>query len=1224
MRILRLRFRNLNSLAGNWDIDFTHPAYVSSGIFAITGPTGAGKTTLLDGICLSLYGQTPRLNRITQSENEIMSRQTGDCFAEVEFETGKGRFRCHWSQHRSRKLADGQLQAPRHEIADAESGNILESKLKAVAAKVEEVTGMDFDRFTRSMLLAQGGFAAFLQARPDERAPILEQITGTAIYSQISMKVHELTTEERRKLEMLRADLNGMQLLSPEEEAGLRNELAEKVREEADLITVANETREQKAWGERIEAFEMELVQIGQTWQTFEVKKEAAHPELEQLAMGSHALSLDADYVNLEGIRKQQETEQAELANANERLPKLQQTNKDAVDLLETAETYLHNTQADQSREEELIRQVREMDIKLYEADSQIQGLQTEAENLKKQSSDYSKTIAECNGQISLASTALQTTEAFLTEHQADAGLVESLTGIEQQVKSLKAQELQFSDCSKQLERHAEVCINADQTKHQAETALQEAAQAVATAENRLGEVRAEHENLLKGRELPAWRTDSETLANRMNRLQTLHETVVQVEETRRRQEALRLRRETLENEQQELFRKKESLTEECGLRDKMVCQLQDKVVLLNRVRDLEAERALLIDDLPCPLCGATEHPYAAGNVPYPDETQQELDLARKEAKETNERLSAVKAEQAGFVKELEQVERERNEHQKKLERDEAFCVAIIVDLKLGTDATTRSDAIRAESDKCREALAGCRSVIHEVERREEEERRVKAEYDNARDTLAVQDKASQAAALGFESAVNERRRLERECAVLRDELDRVLAEMERAVEPYGCKEISPQNADEMLTELTKRRTAHGERLQEKERLEKRLADFGNEMQKQQALLSEAERYLVEREELLRNRLAQREQLAVKRREIFGDRNTDSEEKRLRDAVKQAGERRDAAWQEKNRLQAELVGLEELIRKQTAAITARKAELDELEPILHRRMTEAGFTDEAVFLRARLPKARLEELAHLVEALRREETEIQTRRQDRIAALQLERDKRLTEKSLDLIREENAAVTMQLSELQKALGALGLKLQQHIELQQLQQTRLQAFETQKKECARWERLHELIGSADGKKFRNFAQGLTFELMVVHANRQLQKMSDRYILVRDIEEPLELNVIDNYQAGEIRSTKNLSGGESFIVSLSLALGLSNMASRNVAVDSLFLDEGFGTLDEDALETALETLSGLQQNGKLIGIISHVPALKERIGTQIQVEAGSAGRSTLSGPGCRWFA
>ena len=159
-----------------------------------------------------------------------------------------------------------------------------------------------------------------------------------------------------------------------------------------------------------------------------------------------------------------------------------------------------------------------------------------------------------------------------------------------------------------------------------------------------------------------------------------------------------------------------------------------------------------------------------------------------------------------------------------------------------------------------------------------------------------------------------------------------------------------------------------------------------------------------------------------------------------------------------------------------------------------------------------------------------------------------------------------------------------------------------------------------IGSADGKKYRNFAQGLTFELMVSHANRQLEKMTDRYLLIRDEQQPLELNVVDSYQAGEIRSTKNLSGGESFIVSLTLALGLSKMASQKVRVDSLFLDEGFGTLDEEALETALETLSGLQQDGKLIGIISHVSALKERISTQINITPVSGGRSSLSGPGC----
>jgi len=138
--------------------------------------------------------------------------------------------------------------------------------------------------------------------------------------------------------------------------------------------------------------------------------------------------------------------------------------------------------------------------------------------------------------------------------------------------------------------------------------------------------------------------------------------------------------------------------------------------------------------------------------------------------------------------------------------------------------------------------------------------------------------------------------------------------------------------------------------------------------------------------------------------------------------------------------------------------------------------------------------------------------------------------------------------------------------------------------------------------------------------VVQANRHLRKMSDRYLLIRDKNSPLDLDIMDNYQAGEVRTTKNLSGGERFLVSLALALGLSGMASHNVRIDSLFLDEGFGTLDEDTLESALETLSSLQREGKIIGIISHVPALKERIPVQIQVEKTGGGRSRISGPGC----
>ncbi|WP_269845033.1 SbcC/MukB-like Walker B domain-containing protein, partial [Wohlfahrtiimonas populi] len=205
-------------------------------------------------------------------------------------------------------------------------------------------------------------------------------------------------------------------------------------------------------------------------------------------------------------------------------------------------------------------------------------------------------------------------------------------------------------------------------------------------------------------------------------------------------------------------------------------------------------------------------------------------------------------------------------------------------------------------------------------------------------------------------------------------------------------------------------------------------------------------------------------------------------------------------------------------------------------------------------------------------------------------------------------------------EQQEQLAQLEFKLSENGKALSRIAEKKSAIDAQRAECQRWDKLHGLIGSADGKKYRNFAQGLTFELMVNHANRQLEKMTDRYLLMRDKAEPLKLNVMDNYQAGEERSTKNLSGGESFIISLALALGLSKMASRKVRVDSLFLDEGFGTLDEEALDTALAVLSNLHGEGKLIGVISHVSALKERIQTQIRVKPMNGGRSEIIGPGC----
>jgi exonuclease SbcC len=223
----------------------------------------------------------------------------------------------------------------------------------------------------------------------------------------------------------------------------------------------------------------------------------------------------------------------------------------------------------------------------------------------------------------------------------------------------------------------------------------------------------------------------------------------------------------------------------------------------------------------------------------------------------------------------------------------------------------------------------------------------------------------------------------------------------------------------------------------------------------------------------------------------------------------------------------------------------------------------------------------------------------------------------ICEKSIEELQIEQVERKSLLDDLLQKIGEKKQILNVDNENRTKNKSKLLEKEAQKQVSNRWERLNTLIGSADGKKYRNFAQALTFEHLIVLANIQLQKMSERYILKRidDWVNPFELSVIDKFQNCEERTAQNLSGGEKFIVSLALALGLANMASKNMSIDTMFIDEGFGTLDSDYLNLALSALSNLQNEGKLIGVISHLSELKERIVTHIKVIPKGNGHSTL---------
>ncbi|MCX5837770.1 MAG: AAA family ATPase [Deltaproteobacteria bacterium] len=1221
MRILGVRFKNLNSLAGEWQVDFTHPAYMSDGIFAITGPTGSGKTTILDAVCLGLYGRTPRLDKVTKSGNEIMSRQTGECFAEVTFETRKGRYRCHWSQHRARKQPEGELQQARHEIADADSGTVLESKITQVGEFIEKATGMDFERFTRSMLLAQGGFAVFLQADPDERAPILEQITGTEIYSRISMKVHERRTEEHDKLELLQAELKGIQVLSAAEEGGVQTGLKEKRSREAELESRIEGLRKAALWLDRVAVLKGDIAELDGKLLDFGKRREAFAPEAVKLEKSRKALGLEGDYRGFIALRSQQDDEAKELAGALAMLTEKEKGCAAALILKQAAEVGLNEARAQQAAEAEILKKVRDLDARLGEQRKQVEEKVKAIGEAERQGRGYQSNIEKVGRALKQTEAGLDVIRDYQAGHAADALLLTHLAVIAREFASFRESEAKHGKACAELASAAGKKASTIAACGKLEAGHEKSRREFEEGQRELGRLSDELAALLQGRDLGRWRDEADALKERERLLLQAGEILDRIEKTGGELDGLKTALEAFRAGHEKLSFEIQSSSDQKAVLEKEIVALETEVALLGRIRDLEEERRRLEDGRPCPLCGATDHPYAKGNLPEWNKAEAGLKKAKAKYKKVSEKLGKLETEQARAAAEIRHAEKEMEEKRAVRDADEKACGEALLKLNIRAAAEGRAAEVRKELAGVRTKMAETGATVQAAEGNGRAEKTAQKALETIRTQFEKSGEALRDARHQLETARREHERLIRECDALAEEIQKYRKAALVGVEPFGVAELPSAGLDALLQDLTGRRDMWQTRRDEKTAAEKRIGELKAALERESALLSNLERDLAARREDRDDRVRQVESLGASRRELFGEKNADQEEKRLAEAAVRVGRVFEKVREEYVKIEKEIGALKGKIDRLKNRTGIRAKDLAQAEENLTERIHGAGFEDEAGYRSACLPDEVREGLAERDKALVREKTELDARRRDRLEALAAERGKHLTDQPGETLRNAINVGEADLRQIRVDIGGVTNRLDENEKMRERQQERINNMDARKKECARWDDLHLLIGSADGKKFRNFAQGLTFERMTVHANRRLQKMTDRYLLIRDASQPLELNVIDNYQAGEIRSTKNLSGGESFIVSLALALGLSQMASRKVRVDSLFLDEGFGTLDEDSLETALETLAGLRQDDKLIGVISHVPALKERIGTQIQVTPGTGGRSSLTGPGCR---
>lgn len=1121
MKILTLRLKNLNSLKGEWKIDFTAEPFASSGLFAITGPTGAGKTTLLDAICLALYHRTPRMSKVGGESNELMTRHTGDCLAEVEFAVRGERYRAFWSQRRARDRADGALQPPKVELARLD-GTILAEKTGDKLRLTEELTGLDFERFTRSMLLAQGGFAAFLEASASQRAELLEELTGTAVYGQISQRVYERAREAKGVLDGLRQRVAGVEVLDDERRQALAAEGASLAAREGQLSEDLKTWQTQRQWLTALEQAavgeqeaQARLAGAQQAW-------DAAEPRRQRLAAAEPAARLLPIEQAWREAEAREQRSQEERAQLDQRIQSLATRRAAALaDGLGASLEQLRQAETDQAR---ILDEQRRLDASLAE--------RTGHAELGERLGDWRSQLA-------------------LRDERAEA--LARLTRRQQE----QTRQLQLLAEEREAQQVAVARAREQATQAQAaEQAQDERWQAA-----------------LDGRDEKAWRALWQAALGRVNEVDQLDQLV-----ERRRQLQTQLERlaRSQGDRQRQHGEHQVRLDALRGRYREVAQQVREREKLLEQervIRSLEAQRADLRPDEPCPLCGSRDHPavadYAALDVSATQtalqEARTELERLTQEGKELGEALVALKTQ-------LDQANEQQTEASQQLEQLGELWRQRCTALGADPEAPGAVAELRRRQDqelaRIQQVLATLDGLRQQGEENRQEALRLARQQADAEQRLALAEAAWERARQGLAEGAEEQRAAQTQQTTA----ERQLAE-DLALWGYELPSRAAEWLDQREQEW-RRWQADRQRAQELQQQSKDIAQ----------------------------RLASLAPLVATWRERAADIAPTTVAPEA--AATLLGEAT-ATWEECREQGAALQGSWQALNERLAGETRLAREAGER---WEAALAASAFADAEAWRAAQLDDSERN-------ALDEERTRLETALTESRALAGAARERHaslgavpLTERTAAELDADLAAATAELRTLGQRQGEVGATLREDDRRRDGLQALLGEIAAQERDHDLWQHLNGLIGSADGAKFRKFAQGLTLDHLVHLANDQLRRLHGRYQLIRRQAAELELQILDTWQADALRDIRTLSGGESFLVSLALALALSDLVSQRTGIDSLFLDEGFGTLDGETLEVALDALDQLNAGGKTIGIISHVEALKERIPVQLKVRKG----------------
>ena len=1158
-------------------------------LFAISGPTGAGKSTLLDAVTFALYGEVPRVT--TQNRSEMISASRDRVSVVLEFEVGTARYRIARTLRRS---GGHNVRLEKHDGSDFTEN--LADQVRSASDKVVEILGLDAVAFMQAVVLPQGEFAKFLKAQPRDRRNMLRSLLRLDVYERMREQAQRVASAKKSAVESTRkvlgeeyADVTEVALAQLQQRHTALGEELTKLRTKRDeaqrRLATLRAQHGQTAELARKDGELRQLEQAGNEVESIREQVRAADRARPMVSLLDEAKRAEGDAREAQRrSRAAQEDERKARVASDETSTALEQAEKAADDI---------------PAYRDKIAMLNQVVGRLPE----IQGIET---TIAKQT----KEVADLSGEITTLDVSLKELLAAQDEHSAaierareamtssgyDAGLQIVLDGVRDRAIELGARRCRADEMAERLSTEQKEIDEVAGKLTALEVSLKKSLEAQEKHSEAIGRAR-------EAMQASGYDADLDQL------LDGTRERAVELGAARRSADEMAVRLSEKKDEIAGLRAKLPPLESEAETKraaaERARSALHEAEDALHRAHQLDAANYIregLKPDAPCPVCEQTVV------SPPPANLAPEVDAARNHVAGTKIQLKHSEAEsnaaQQAWTRAQSNVEvEEKNladlegrcaKAQEQVVAESAALRGLLGDQTPSDDVAIETwiansvatlgnarkayDAAKKDLDVTERALHSEQSEAKALETR-------RAEKQEARDRLQGELVSAQ------EQLKQLRDEIRAEDASLREALGDHAPSADISVEAWITDSVSSLATARKAYDVAKNQIDEGER---------GLQTAQSESQAAQVRRAEKQR---ESDRITGELEAARQRLRALRQEISAITTSDDPAaeaaalgktlEALQEAMKTAAK---AAADAKNRLTAAV----EVLNQTTQA--AKRA-ADEAQARAARRdsaVAEAGFADEAVVRGALLDERTSSELR---ERVRKHEQDTHAVEQ-RIKALQTELgDIRVSDE--ELAAAEKAAKGLN-AEVEKQHGE-----QKTVEDQvERMKKRRERSKKMREELANDEKdlrtYSQLAGDLRSDKFQAYVLEEAFTELVQGASARLLSLTgERYSLLFKDDEIL---VVDNDNAGETRISATLSGGETFLTSLSLALELSDQVQRAagaVNLDSLFIDEGFGTLDPDTLALVSETIQNLRVGGRMVGIITHIPELRDEFAQQIIV-------------------